>query len=43
MDYYVLDYNEDRAREHFKQVQPVLACYEHYMGNTLSGMTDLPY
>ncbi|PSR14419.1 MAG: M1 family peptidase [Bacteroidetes bacterium] len=32
LDYYVLDYNEDRARTHFQQVKPVLACYEHYLG-----------
>ncbi|MEM1216772.1 MAG: M1 family metallopeptidase [Bacteroidota bacterium] len=31
LDYYVMDYNEDRAREHFKQTHQVLACYEHYM------------
>lgn len=31
LDYYVLDYNEDRAREHFQQVHSVLACYEKYL------------
>ncbi len=30
LDYYVLAYNEKKAREHFKQVQGVLACYEKY-------------
>lgn len=32
LDYYVLDYNEERAQKHFKQVHDVLACYEQYMG-----------
>lgn len=32
LDYYVLDYNEDRARKHFRQVGPMLAAYEHYFG-----------
>jgi aminopeptidase N len=32
LDYYVLDYNEDRARKHFQQVGPMLAAYEHYFG-----------
>lgn len=31
LDYYVIDYNEDRAREHFQQVHSVLACYEKYL------------
>ncbi len=31
LDYYVLDYNEDRAGEHFQQVHSVLACYEKYL------------
>ena len=30
LDYYVLDYNLERAREQFKQVQPMLAAYEFY-------------
>lgn len=30
LDYYVLSYNEKKAREHFKQVHSVLACYEKY-------------
>ncbi len=30
LDYYVLSYNEKKAREHFKQVHGVLACYEKY-------------
>ncbi len=32
LDYYVLDYNEDRARKQFRQVGPMLAAYEHYFG-----------
>jgi len=32
LDYYVLDYNEERAKEHFKQVKPMLEAYEHYLG-----------
>ncbi|MCB0636685.1 MAG: M1 family metallopeptidase, partial [Lewinella sp.] len=31
LDYYVLDYNEARAREHFTQTKTVLAAYEHYL------------
>lgn len=31
LDYYVIDYNEERARKHFEQTKEVLACYEHYM------------
>ena len=33
LDYYVLDYNIDIARQQFKQVQPMLKCYEHYFGS----------
>ncbi len=32
LDYYVLDYNLDIARQQFKQVQSMLKCYEHYFG-----------
>lgn len=32
LDYYVMDYNEERARKHFEQVKPMLAAYEHYLG-----------
>ncbi|MEM8586179.1 MAG: M1 family metallopeptidase [Bacteroidota bacterium] len=32
MDYYVLDYNEERARTHFAQSQGVLEAFEHYFG-----------
>jgi len=32
LNYYVLDYNLDIARQQFKQVQPMLKCYEDYFG-----------
>lgn len=32
LDYYVLDYNQNRAEQHFKQVKPMLEAYEHYFG-----------
>lgn len=32
MDYYVLSYNVDKAKEHFKQVKPMMKCYEHHLG-----------
>lgn len=32
LDYYVLAYNEDIARKHFKQVHDVLEAFEHYFG-----------
>lgn len=31
LDYYVIDYNEERARKHFQQVHSVLACFEQYL------------
>lgn len=31
LDYYVIDYNEARAKEHFEQTKTVLACYEKYL------------
>ena len=30
--YAVLDYNLDRARRHFRQVKPMLRCFEDYLG-----------
>ncbi len=30
--YYVLQYNEEKAREYFQQVKPMLKCFEHYFG-----------
>lgn len=32
IDYYVLDYNRQKALNHFKQVHPMLTCYEKYFG-----------
>ncbi len=32
LDYYVLPYNEKKARAHFAQVKPMLACFERYFG-----------
>lgn len=32
LDYYVLAYNEAKAREHFKQVHKMLACFEESYG-----------
>ncbi len=32
LDYEVLDYNLGRARRHFRQVKPMLRCYESYLG-----------
>ncbi|MBC7921857.1 MAG: M1 family metallopeptidase, partial [Ferruginibacter sp.] len=32
LDYYVLRANEKKARQHFQQVKPMLACYEKYFG-----------
>ncbi|MBS0029692.1 M1 family metallopeptidase [Chitinophaga sp. 22321] len=32
LGYWVLDYNEDTAREHFKVVKPMLKCFEYWFG-----------
>ena len=32
LDYWVLGYNETKAREHFEQVKPMLACFEEWLG-----------
>lgn len=32
LDYYVLKENYDKASEHFKQVKPMLSCYEKFLG-----------
>ena len=32
LDYYVLRGKEQKAAEHFKQVKPMLACYEKFLG-----------
>jgi len=32
LDYYVLKYNYNKARDHFQQVNPMLDCFEKYFG-----------
>lgn len=32
LDYYVLSYNLEKAKEQFKQVKPMMECYEKYLG-----------
>jgi aminopeptidase N len=32
LDYYVLSYNKQKAKKHFEQVKPMLACYENFFG-----------
>jgi aminopeptidase N len=32
LDYWVLPYNLEKAKKHFEQVKPMLACYEQYFG-----------
>lgn len=32
LDYYVLNYNLEKAKEQFKQVKPMMACFERFMG-----------
>ncbi|HVI46168.1 MAG TPA: M1 family metallopeptidase [Chitinophaga sp.] len=32
LSYWVLDYNEDKAREHFQVVKPMLKCFEYWFG-----------
>lgn len=32
LDYYVLDYNLDKAKKQFQQVKPMLKCYDQYFG-----------
>ncbi|MCB9232624.1 MAG: M1 family metallopeptidase [Bacteroidia bacterium] len=32
LDYYVLSYNAETAKAHFKQVGPMMKCYEKYFG-----------
>ncbi|TAF65712.1 MAG: M1 family peptidase [Cytophagales bacterium] len=32
LDYYVLDYNLEKAKTHFQQVKPMLECYEKFFG-----------
>ena len=33
IDYYVLPYNLEKAKDHFKQVVPMLQCYEKHFGD----------
>jgi aminopeptidase N len=32
LNYYVLEYNEQKARKHFQQVQVMMGCFERYFG-----------
>lgn len=32
IDYYVLSYNEERAKKHFEEVKPMLTCYQSKFG-----------
>lgn len=48
LDYYVLEYNLDKAKKHFEQVKPMLSCYEKYFGkypfwNDGFAMVETPY
>jgi aminopeptidase N len=48
LDYYVLTYNLDKAKAHFEQVKPMLACYEQLFGpypfwNDGYAMVETPY
>ncbi|MGH2569324.1 MAG: M1 family metallopeptidase [Bacteroidota bacterium] len=33
LDYYVMPYNLEKAKEQFKQVKPMMACFEKYFGS----------
>ena len=48
LDYYVLTYNETKAKEHFKQVKPMLECFEEFFGqypfiNDGFSLVETPY
>ncbi|MBS1613677.1 MAG: M1 family metallopeptidase [Bacteroidetes bacterium] len=48
LDYYVLSYNEAKAKKQFAQVKPMLACYEKYLGkypfwNDGYALVETPY
>ena len=48
MDYYVLHDNLDKAKEHFKQVKPMMECFEKYFGaypfwNDGYALVETPY
>ena len=32
LSYYVLSYNKEKAKKHFKQVKPMIQCFENYFG-----------
>ena len=32
LSYYVLSYNQEKAKSHFQQVSPMLECFEHFFG-----------
>ena len=32
LSYYVLSYNEEKAKKHFEQVKPIMECFENYFG-----------
>lgn len=32
LEYYVLDYNLEKAKKHFEQVKPMMGCFEKYLG-----------
>ena len=42
LDYYVLRYNEEKAREHFKEVKPMLECYDKFFGPYPFGKMAMP-
>ena len=37
LSYYVLSYNEEKARKHFLQVKPMMKCFENILENILFG------
>jgi len=48
LDYYVLEYNLEKAKKHFEQVKPMLTCYENYFGkypfwNDGFALVETPY
>ena len=48
MDYYVLHDNLEKAKEHFKQVNPMMECFENYFGkypfwNDGYALVETPY
>ncbi|MBL0308330.1 MAG: M1 family metallopeptidase [Bacteroidetes bacterium] len=48
LDYYVLSYNLEKAQQQFKQVKPMMSCYEKYLGkypfwNDGYALVETPY